>query len=254
MHLTLALSSAHVKFDVWTGPFVVRLCSSLFLFYMKIFLYAKLTEILLFTLLSETASPPSLLNGSPPGSMASYNSGIWHYELLNIKRITIYDLHVKRDSFLTSSTCSELSGWNKSRGVEMARKNIGNSVHSALLIPTALYQMKPSVCLECRDWITLLKTLYTPQRSLWLGCDLLNDAYNLGQNKWKTLTSPPPPPPPPKWKIRKWLVFALRAASSLIWGAGGWGFAAPFYLSKIVGRVAWWHKRRGCVGHYWNDS
>ena len=51
----------------------------------------------------------------------------------------------------------------------------------------------------------------------------LHQSYNLGQNKLKTLTSPPP-----KSKMRKWRVFALRAASSLIWG--GWGFAVPFYF------------------------
>ena len=35
-------------------------------------------------------------------------------------------------------------------------------------------------------------------------------------------------PPPPKSRIGKWRVFALRVASSLIWG--GWGFAVPFYF------------------------
>ena len=42
----------------------------------------------------------------------------------------------------------------------------------------------------------------------------------------------PPPPPPrllhPKSRVEKWRVFALRAASSLIWR--GWGFAVPFYF------------------------
>ena len=33
---------------------------------------------------------------------------------------------------------------------------------------------------------------------------------------------------PPKSRMEKWRVFALRAASSLIWG--GWGFAVPFYF------------------------
>ena len=37
-----------------------------------------------------------------------------------------------------------------------------------------------------------------------------------------------PPPPPPKSRMGKWRVFALRAASSLIWR--GWGFAVPFYF------------------------
>ena len=46
---------------------------------------------------------------------------------------------------------------------------------------------------------------------------------------------PRPPPPPPKSRMGKWHVFALRAPSSLIWGGGGWGFAVPFFLSKIVG-------------------
>ena len=36
------------------------------------------------------------------------------------------------------------------------------------------------------------------------------------------------PPLPPKSRMGKWRVFALRAASSLIWG--GWGFAVPFYF------------------------
>ena len=51
-------------------------------------------------------------------------------------------------------------------------------------------------------------------------------SYNLGQNKWKTQT--PPPPFPPKSRMEKWRLFALRAASSLIWGE--WGFAIPFYF------------------------
>ena len=34
--------------------------------------------------------------------------------------------------------------------------------------------------------------------------------------------------PPPKSRMEKWRVFALRAASSLIWGE--WGFAVPFYF------------------------
>ena len=38
----------------------------------------------------------------------------------------------------------------------------------------------------------------------------------------------PPPPPPPKSKMGKWGVFALHAASFLIWG--GRGFAVPFYF------------------------
>ena len=38
----------------------------------------------------------------------------------------------------------------------------------------------------------------------------------------------PRPPLPPKSRMGKWRVFALRAASSLIWG--GWGFAVPFYF------------------------
>ena len=36
------------------------------------------------------------------------------------------------------------------------------------------------------------------------------------------------PPSPPKSRMGKWRVFALRAASSLIWE--GWGFAVPFYF------------------------
>ena len=42
----------------------------------------------------------------------------------------------------------------------------------------------------------------------------------------------PPPPPLPKSSMGKWRVFALRAASSLIWGDGGLLF--HFILSKIV--------------------
>ena len=35
---------------------------------------------------------------------------------------------------------------------------------------------------------------------------------------------------PPQSKMEKWRVFALRAASSLIWrGGGGLGFAVHFY-------------------------
>ena len=55
--------------------------------------------------------------------------------------------------------------------------------------------------------------------------------YNLGQNKWKSLT-----PPPPKSKMEKWRAFALRAASSLFGGGGGGGgLLFHFILSKIVG-------------------
>ena len=46
-----------------------------------------------------------------------------------------------------------------------------------------------------------------------------------------------PDPPPPKSKMGKWRVFALRAASSLIWGGGGGGGGGllfHFILSKIV--------------------
>ena len=38
----------------------------------------------------------------------------------------------------------------------------------------------------------------------------------------------PPPLPPSKSWMGKWRVFALRAASSLIWGR--WGFSVPFYF------------------------
>ena len=40
---------------------------------------------------------------------------------------------------------------------------------------------------------------------------------------------PRPPPLPPKSRMGKWRVFALGAASSLIW-RGGWRFAVPFYF------------------------
>ena len=42
-------------------------------------------------------------------------------------------------------------------------------------------------------------------------------------------------PLPPKSRMGKWRVFALRAASSLIW-AGDGGLLFHFILSKIVGR------------------
>ena len=38
-----------------------------------------------------------------------------------------------------------------------------------------------------------------------------------------------PPPPPLKSRMGKWRVFALCAASSLIWGR--WGFSVPFYFN-----------------------
>ena len=41
---------------------------------------------------------------------------------------------------------------------------------------------------------------------------------------------PTPPPPPPQIKDGKWRVFAIRAASSLIWG--GWGFAVQFHFAQ----------------------
>ena len=49
-------------------------------------------------------------------------------------------------------------------------------------------------------------------------------------------------PSPPKSKMGKWRVFALRVASSLIWGGGGggvgWGFAVPFYFVQDYGYPA----------------
>ena len=47
---------------------------------------------------------------------------------------------------------------------------------------------------------------------------------------------PSPSPPPPKSRMGKWRVFALRAASSLIWG--GWGFAVPFYFVQDCSQIA----------------
>ena len=66
------------------------------------------------------------------------------------------------------------------------------------------------------------------------GCDKAV-SYNFGQNEWKTY----PPPLPPQSKMGKWRVFALRAASSLIWGRGGgrWGLLFNFILSKIVSNL-----------------
>ena len=37
------------------------------------------------------------------------------------------------------------------------------------------------------------------------------------------------PPPSPKIKDVKMARFGFCAASALIWGRGGWGFAVPFY-------------------------
>ena len=68
---------------------------------------------------------------------------------------------------------------------------------------------------------------------------MLVSSYNLGQNNWK-----PWPPLPPKSKMEKWRVFALCAASSLIWG--GWGFAVPFYFVQNCS-----HFPTGCI--YWSD-
>ena len=64
------------------------------------------------------------------------------------------------------------------------------------------------------------------------GCDKAV-SYNFGQNEWKTYT----PPLPPQSKMGKWRVFALRAASSLIWGRSGWGLLFNFILSKIVSNL-----------------
>ena len=44
-----------------------------------------------------------------------------------------------------------------------------------------------------------------------------------------------PPPPPPKSRMGKWRVFALRAASSLIWG--GMGFAVPFHFVQDCSKL-----------------
>ena len=49
-------------------------------------------------------------------------------------------------------------------------------------------------------------------------------------------------PSPPKSKMGKWRVFALRAASSLIWG--GWGFAVPFYFVQDCSLIICNHNRR----------
>ena len=57
---------------------------------------------------------------------------------------------------------------------------------------------------------------------------LNKSSYNLGQNKWKTLT-----PHPPKSKMGKWRVFAIQAASPLIWGGDG-RLLFHFILPKIV--------------------
>ena len=45
------------------------------------------------------------------------------------------------------------------------------------------------------------------------------------------------PPLPRKSRMGKWRVFALCAASSLIWGGGGGGLLVHFILSKIVAKV-----------------
>ena len=42
---------------------------------------------------------------------------------------------------------------------------------------------------------------------------------------------------PPKSRMGKWRVFALCAASSLIWGGGGGRLLFHFILSKIVAKV-----------------
>ena len=49
----------------------------------------------------------------------------------------------------------------------------------------------------------------------------------------ENLDPPPPPPLHPKSRVEKWRGFALRAASSLIWGGDG-GLLFHFILSKIV--------------------
>ena len=52
------------------------------------------------------------------------------------------------------------------------------------------------------------------------------------------------PPPSPKIKDVKMARFGFCAASSLIWGRGGWGLLFHFILSKIVGRT-------GCIKLNW---
>ena len=54
----------------------------------------------------------------------------------------------------------------------------------------------------------------------------------------------PRPLLPPKSRMGKWPVFALLAASSLIWG--GWGFAVPFYFVQDCTAGAS-HARKACA-------
>ena len=46
----------------------------------------------------------------------------------------------------------------------------------------------------------------------------------------ENLDLPYPTPASPKSRTGKWRVFAFHAASSLILGGWGWGFAVPFYF------------------------
>ena len=69
--------------------------------------------------------------------------------------------------------------------------------------------------------------------------EIAEDDRERGWNKTTILdkiNGKPRLPLPPKSRMGKWRVFALRAASSLIWG--GWGFAVPFYFVQDCRSIA----------------
>ena len=76
---------------------------------------------------------------------------------------------------------------------------------------------------------------------------LLAFGYNLGQNKWKTLTSPSPPNQ--RWENGAFLPFArLHPRFGGGGGAGRWGFAVPFYfVQDCRWKMKVWYLPQGIV-------
>ena len=89
---------------------------------------------------------------------------------------------------------------------------------------------KPSkgLPLRCSFWKSVHIYPRLPRRRSYLR-GRLHLSYNLGQNKWKTLT-----PLPAKSKMGKWRVLAFARLHPWFGGGGGIGVCCSIFLSKIV--------------------